>query len=118
MTAILVGGKEEAAPVFARPQYGVHDSAGRDPADVSLITGLGASIVRINMGVAGPKANRTGAKFLDAGLDLVLTCNYVNPTNIDTTYGTPTQYPSAGFPALSGTFLTDDIAGMLTSLVP
>ena len=77
--------------------YGVMVSgASNDPARVASAIDLGAHWVRLNYELGGPQSDPQ--HFLDAGVDVVLTITNNDPTNVITTYGTPAQYPHAGFP--------------------
>ncbi|HEY3131541.1 MAG TPA: hypothetical protein VGL91_18945 [Acidobacteriota bacterium] len=98
--------------------YGVlasGDNAAR-PDVVNYVTDLGASWVRLNLLLDGQDQNFK--LFLDAGINLVLTTTHRDASNVDTTYGTLSQWPNAGFPFKSRSTYQQRITDVLAPVLP
>ncbi len=81
-----------------KSSYGVMVSAGTREDGAAYAKELGASWIRINVGVNGSADATKAVKYLDAGMHAVITLNYRNASNIDTTYGTTSEWANGGFP--------------------
>jgi len=120
---LLVGhlpAAQEEAPASAplSPKFGVHGSSNKRPDAISQTTAVGAGWIRLNSDFVDPDPDFKG--FLDAGVNVIITFAHRDPANIDTTYGTPSEWIHAGFPFLSkGVFqqrIRDVVARLLPSL--
>lgn len=98
-------------------QFGVIiGGKGHVPKLVDIVKDLGATCVRINCRLKD--SDHDLARFLEAGLDVVLTFDNSDPSNIDTTYGTPKEWPNAGFPFTSKAIYQQSVREVLTPLKP
>lgn len=86
------------------------------PQVVKLLTDLGASWVRINFHLDDKDPDYT--PLLEAGINLIITFNNADPTNIDTTYGTPKEWPNAGFPFKSKQVYQQRVRAALAPALP
>ncbi|GAB4417364.1 MAG: hypothetical protein OHK0032_13400 [Thermodesulfovibrionales bacterium] len=86
------------------------------PDVVNTLTDLGAGWVRVNNHLDGKDGDVRPV--LEAGINLVITINNADPSNIDTTYGTSVQWPNAGFPFKSKAVYQQRIRDALTPLLP
>jgi len=85
-----------AAAVLAT-KFGVHFSGDGPLHDhPEFVTDAGASWVRLNLNLNPNDQDYT--VFLAAGTNVVLTMNNRDPSNVDTTYGSLSEWPRAGFP--------------------
>lgn len=91
-------------------------SVASQPEVVAAITDLGGGWVRVNNHLDGRGPNVK--PLLDAGLNLVITFNNSDATNLDTTYGTAAQWPNAGFPFKSRVTYQQDIRNALAAVLP
>lgn len=105
---------EAASVTFGR--LGVHAGPGKRPDTIDHLTELGARWGRLNISLDG--ASPDFKSFLDAGVNVVITFNNADPTNADGTYGTPAQWPNAGFPYKSKAVYQQRIRDTLTPLLP
>jgi hypothetical protein len=96
--------------------FGVNASAGRRPDAIGYLTDLGARWVRVNSHLDGHDPNF--AAFLEAGLDLIITFNNADPSNINTAYGTLAEWPNAGFPFTSKAAYQQRIRDSLAPVIP
>ncbi len=96
--------------------FGVHASGGKRPDMPATVADLGAAWVRVNAALDGTDADPR--PFLDAGANLLITVHYADPANVDTTYGTPAQWPNAGFPYRTKAAYQQRLADFLTPLLP
>ncbi len=98
-------------------QFGVMTGGkGHVPQLVAIVKDLGASCVRINYHFGDSDHDFT--RFLDAGLDVVLTFDNSDPSNLDMKYGTPREWPNAGFPFQSKAAYQKRVREVLTPLKP
>jgi len=98
-------------------RYGVMVSgAVRDPAVVAPLRDLGVRWVRVNVPIG--EAQPDVRMFLDAEVNAVLTIVHRDRSNLDTTYGTPTQWPKAGFPYRDRATFERELRDLLAPLVP
>ncbi len=98
--------------------YGVHASAGRRPDIPSFVTELGGTWARVNYHFAD-NTNPDLAQLLSTGLNLVVTFKNDDPSNVlITDYGTPDDWPKAGFPYLVKDTYETAIQNVLTPLIP
>lgn len=108
-----------AAPAPAGgAQFGV--ISGRnvaDPAILSSVQDLGAQWIRVNYQFAREEKPEL-TKLLDAEFNLVVTFKNDDPSNIDTTYGTYNEWPSAGFPYKDKQRYQERIREALKPVVP
>jgi hypothetical protein len=114
LTWIVAGTFAETPP---SGQFGVILSGSTTyPEVVKVLAAMGAKWVRINnhLNGAGPDAR----SYLGAGLNVVITFNNTDPTNIDTTYGTLRQWPNSGFPYKSKEAYQLRIRESLSPLLP
>lgn len=94
--------------------------AGRNASDdqvLTVIKDLGVQTLRVNHHF-GDSQNPDLARLLAGGFDLVVTFKYDKSTNIATAYGTPAQWPSAGFPYADRTEYERDIQAVLRPVLP
>ncbi len=78
-------------------RFGVIVGALPDPARVvPVLQELHTSWVRVNDHLTGRASDVT--PYMRAGIDVVITFNNSDPGNVDTSYGSPAQFPAAGFP--------------------
>jgi hypothetical protein len=117
-----------AMPVTATPvatatpvhtHFGVLASGERvaRPDVVDDLTDLGAGWVRVNLALDGtPSNDQDLALFLDAGINVVLTLSYRDAANIDTQYGTPAEWPNAGFPFVTKAQYQQDLRDGLSAV--
>jgi hypothetical protein len=111
--SIPAGGMENTDP--PRP-FGVIAGSEMSYAEaLNLISDLGGKWVRINNNLDGKDQNLR--MFLDANVNLVITFNNADPTNIETTYGTIAEWPNAGFPFKSKTGYQQRIQDSLTPIL-
>ncbi len=84
------------------------------PSLVGVLQDLHASWLRVNdhLDGRGPDVR----SYLQSGLGVVVTFNNADPVNVDTTYGSPAQFPNAGFPWRSKTRYQQRIRDALTPL--
>lgn len=66
------------------------------PEILQLIQQSGAKWVRVNVGFNAEEQDY--GLFLEAGINLVLTIRNNDPSNMDTTYGTLSEWPNSSFP--------------------
>lgn len=105
------------SPTPAPCQFGVIvGGKGRVPQLVDILKDLGASCARVNCRLGD--RDHDLARFLDAGLDLVVTFNNNDPANLGTTYGTPREWPNAGFPFRSKAAYQQRVRDVLEPLKP
>ncbi|MBI3952207.1 MAG: hypothetical protein HY314_17295 [Acidobacteria bacterium] len=83
---------------------------------INILTDLGAGRVRVNGHLDGKKGDVKPV--LEAGINLVITFNNADPSNIDTTYGTPAEWIHAGFPFRSKAAYQQRIREELMPLLP
>lgn len=98
--------------------YGV--IAGKNASDSSvmnILKDLGVTWLRVNYNFSGVK-NPDLAVLLENDFHLVVTFNYNTTSNIDTTYGTLTEWPAAGFPFSDETKFRRDIQDALQPVLP
>lgn len=98
--------------------YGVMASAGGRADGATYAQDLGASWVRVNFNVDGKNSVSTAIKYLDGGLNAVVTLTYQNASNVDTTNGTVSDWPKAGFPYKDKSVFENDIKKSIASLTP
>jgi hypothetical protein len=85
------------APAEPSSKFGVLASGvAAQPEVAGVLVDLGAAWVRVNAQLGG--RDQDLSPLLDAGLNLVITFSHRDPTNVDTTFGTPAEWPNAGFP--------------------
>ncbi len=89
---------------------------GRVPQLLEVVRDLGAECVRVNCRLGD--STHDVARFLDAGLDLVLTFDNSDSSNLDTHYGTRREWPNAGFPFQSKAAYQQRVREVLTPLKP
>lgn len=116
--ALAGAGTVPAAATAAAPTaFGVDvGGAGLAPGVVPNLTRLDASWARVNDLLDGTPQDF--ARFLDAGVSLVITFTNRDPANVATTYGTPSEWPQAGFPFASEDAYRADVRAVLEPLVP
>lgn len=105
-------------PTTSATSYGV--IAGRNASDdqvLPIIKDLGVQTLRVNYHF-GDSQNPDLVKLLANGFDLVVTFKYDKSSNIVTTYGTPAQWPSAGFPYKDKAEYEQDVQAVLRSVLP
>lgn len=106
---------QDELPQATPSKYGLIASSSRRPDAITYTTDLGAAWVRLNTNLNDPDPDFKG--FLDAGVNVIITVNNQDPANIDTTYGTPSQWVHAGFPYRSKDVYQQRIRDLLTPLV-
>lgn len=89
---------------------------GQVPNIIETLQDLGVSWVRLNCHLDGSNPDFT--RFLDAGINLIITFNNTNPNNIDTSYGSLSEFSHAGFPFSSKEAYQQDIKQVLGPLLP
>ncbi|MBI3653879.1 MAG: hypothetical protein HY231_22845 [Acidobacteria bacterium] len=97
-------------------KYGLHASTTQRADAVTYATELGAGWVRLNSDLNTPDPDFKS--FLEAGINVIITFNHRDSTNVDTAFGTPAQWPHAGFPYRSRTIFQQRIHDELSPLVP
>lgn len=98
-------------------RFGAFASLGNRPDMPGYLTELGASWTRLNYPLDGsPLTN--ALPFLEAGFNLVLTFNWREAGGVLTTYGTPGEWPNAGFPFLNRATYQQRVRDALTPLLP
>jgi hypothetical protein len=83
---------------------------------VDIVKDIGATCVRINCRLKDNDHNL--ARFFEAGIDVILTFSNNDPSNIDTKYGAPNEWPNAGFPFKSKTVYQQRVREVLIPLRP
>ncbi len=96
--------------------FGVIAGVARRPDAVTRVIDLGAGWVRLNTDLADPTPDF--AAFLEAGVNVVITVANRDPSNVVTTYGTPTQWIHAGFPFASKDRYEQDLRDVLAPVLP
>lgn len=86
------------------------------PSIVETLQDLGVSWVRANEHLDGQGQDLK--RFLQAGINVVITMDNHDPSNIDTTYGTLKEFPNSGFPFKSKEIYQERIRKVLTPLLP
>lgn len=86
------------------------------PEVINIYKDLGAGWVRINFHLDGKDTDYR--PLLEAGINLVITFNNADPTNIDTTYGAPKEWPNAGFPFKAKAVYQQRIRNALAPALP
>lgn len=104
-------------PTTSGSVYGVMVSAGVGQGNATAASDLGARWVRANYDLDGKNPDKFN-KFLDAGINVVMTVSNKDPNNILTTYGTQAEWPNAGFPYKDKATYQNDIRGFLTPYIP
>ncbi len=105
-------------PTSGATSFGV--IAGRNASDdqvLPIIKDLGVQTLRVNYRL-GDNQNPDLAKLLANGFDLVVMFKNDDPSNSSTTYGTPVQWPSAGFPYVDKARYEQDIQSALRPILP
>ncbi len=101
---------------------GVMVSAGERPDSDDYAVELGAKWVRTNHDIERNAVTQNillatqVPKFLDAGLNVLLTLSNQDDQNIDISFGTLTDWPNAGFPFLNETTYKESITTILEPL--
>ena len=104
-------------PLTGASPYGVIvGGKGRAPQILDVLKDLGASWVRQNCHLVD--RDHDFKRFLDAGLNVVITFNNNDPANVLTNYGTLKQWSRAGFPFQAKAAYQQRIREILTPLVP
>jgi hypothetical protein len=106
---------QEDAQTATNTKYGVHASSGRRPDAVSYVADLGAGWVRLNSDFSDPDPDFKS--FLDAGINVIITITNRDPANIDTTYGSASDWIHAGFPYRSREAYQQRIRSLLAPLL-
>jgi arylsulfatase A-like enzyme len=106
----------QAPPPTASPgssQFGVFvgKQNTENPQYVQAVKDLGATWVRVGFHL-GVK-NQDYIQYLSAGINVILTVANEDPANIVTTYGTPQQWPNAGWPFKSKDLYEQEIRSAL-----
>ncbi len=105
---------------FAAPQpcqFGVMiGGKGQAPQFVNAMKDLGASCVRMNCRLKDK--DHEFDRYLDAGIDMVITFDNSDPSNMSTEYGTLKEWPNAGFPYRSKEAYQKRIREVLMPLKP
>ena len=83
---------------------------------VDIVKDLGGSCVRINYRLG--ESDHDFTRFLEAGLDVILTFDNNDLSNIDTKYGRPREWPNAGFPFQSKAVYQKRVREVLTAVKP
>lgn len=104
-------------PATSGSVYGVMVSAGIGSGNATAASDLGVSWVRANYDLDGKNPDKF-KKFLDAGINVVMTVSNKDPNNMLTTRGTQAEWPNAGFPYKDKAAFQNDIRGFLTPYVP
>ncbi len=89
---------------------------GKMPGVVNILKDLGCGWARINNHLDGK--GQDPATFLEAGINLVITFDNHDPSNMDTGYGSPEQFPHAGFPFQSKETYQNNVQEVLRPLLP
>ncbi len=100
----------------ASPYGVIIGGKGRAPQILDIINDLGASWVRLNCRLAD--RDHDLKRFLDAGLNLVITFDNSDPANVITNFGTLRQWSRAGFPYKSKAAYQQRIREVLAPLAP
>lgn len=101
--------------VTINSHFGVITSGGKRPDIIGYLTDLGASWTRVNIHLDGNDPDLT--QFLDAGINIVVTIANRDPSNVDTPYGSLSEWPNAGFPFKSKEAYQDKVRAVLSPLV-
>jgi len=96
--------------------FGLIVGQGRRPETIAILNDLGAGWARLNEHLDGDSPDY--AAFLNAGIDLVITFSNENPSNADTTYGSPADWPNSGFPYRSREDYQRQVTEILFPLIP
>jgi hypothetical protein len=83
---------------------------------IEILKDLGVSWVRVNSQLDGH--DQDFARYLDAGINMVITFSNMDPANIDTRYGPPKEFPNAGFPFKSKEAYQSRIRDALAPVLP
>lgn len=110
----------------ATDRDGVMVSAGNRPDDVGYTQDLNGKWVRTNFALTSERDPITGKgrsaskaiKYLDAGINVILTINDQDDSNILTPYGDLATWPKAGFPYADKTVFQKDVADAVEPLLP
>lgn len=82
--------------------FGVMASLGLNPATSTKVAELGSGWMRLNLFLANPASDASDIDrlrgYLLGGQNLIVTLVNQGPGNLDATFGTPSQWPNAGFP--------------------
>jgi hypothetical protein len=97
-------------------RFGVLGSQATGPAAAAILADLGAGSVRFHLTFEGNDPDPT--PLLSAGIAVVITFKNRDAANVDTTYGTPSQWPNAGFPCLSHAAYQQAVTAALTPILP
>lgn len=81
-----------------------------------IVNDLGAKWVRINVNLG--RSQPDPRWYLDKDINVILTISNRDGNNADPTYGTPAQWPQAGFPYLSADRYSSELRSVITPLVP
>jgi len=103
-------------PVAVNSPFGVMTSGGRRPDTIGYLSDLGVSWTRVNIDLDGNDPDLT--PYLTAHINLVITIANRDPSNVDTPYGSLTEWPNAGFPFKSKEAYQDKVRAVLSPLVP
>lgn len=99
------------------PRFGVLVGAVPDPVRiVPLLQRLRSSWVRVNDHLDGRSPDVT--PYLRANIDVVITFNNGDRGNVDTSYGSPAQFPAAGFPFRSRERYQRQVRDALAPVLP
>jgi hypothetical protein len=114
----LLGGLTTFAVDAVQPcEFGVMiGGKGQAPQFVGVMKDLGASCVRMNCRLKD--RDHEFARFLDAGIDMVITFDNSDTSNMGTEYGTLKEWPNAGFPYRSKEVYQKRIREVLMPLKP
>jgi hypothetical protein len=89
---------------------------GKVPDMVGILKDLGVSWVRVNNHLDGKCQDIS--RFLEVGINVVITFSNRDPSNLDTAYGSPKEFPNSGYPFKSKEIYQDKIRKALTPLLP
>jgi hypothetical protein len=116
----VLGALAGALPAQGQPtpdrRFGVLGRQATGPSVVAILADLGAGTVRFHFTFEGNDPDPT--PLLSAGVAVVITFKNRDAANVDTTYGTPSQWPNAGFPYLSRAAYQHDVTAALTPILP
>jgi hypothetical protein len=116
LVAPLPAAQEDASEFVAlSTKFGVHGSSNKRPDAIGQTTGSGAGWIRLNSDFVDPDPDFKG--FLDAGVNVIITFANRDPANIDTTYGTLSEWIHAGFPFVSKSTFQQRIRDVVTPLL-